>query len=96
MRVLLQSLSLQNLSPLTQFLVTSCVSATFIGCLATLFLFAWFGKEFPPGLKEVLILLIGALVNEFKTVTSFWLGTSAGSAKKTDLLAGGSKDATQS
>jgi hypothetical protein len=83
----LEKLNIHRLGPFTQFLVTGAVTFTFIGCLAILFYFAWHGKEFPPGLKETLLVLIGALGREFGNVCSFWLGTSIGSMRKTDIMA---------
>jgi len=36
-------------------------------------------------------LLIGAVIAQTSSVVSFWIGSSSGSQRKTDLLAGGRK-----
>lgn len=48
-------------------------------------------------LKEVLLFLLGALTTSFVGVVGYWLGTTQGSAEKTQLLARAAplKDDTQ-
>lgn len=54
--------------------------------IATLFIES---TDIPPGIKEVLLLLLGGLVFSFKEVTGFWLGSSAGSVRKSVVGAPG-------
>ena len=49
-------------------------------------------KEVPVSNNDVLNLSIGALITGFATVVGYFYGSSAGSASKTDILAG-KKDA---
>lgn len=82
----LDGINLGNVGPFTQFLVTAFVCGTFLGCLAMLFIIIWFKVPVEPGVREILCLLLGTLVREFGSVCGFWLGTSLGSARKTDML----------
>ena len=82
----LDGINLTNVSPFTQFLVTAFVCGTFLGCLAMLFIIIWFKVPVEPGVKEILCLLLGTLVREFGGVCAYWLGTSIGSAQKTNML----------
>jgi hypothetical protein len=59
----------------------------FIGAVAALFML-----EPPPGAREPLLILIGALSAAFGSVVAFWFGSSSGSAHKSDLLAASSPD----
>jgi hypothetical protein len=43
--------------------------------------------DFPPGIKEILLILIGHLAAKFGTVVDFYYGTSSSSERKTELLA---------
>lgn len=43
--------------------------------------------DLPPGVREVLLVLVGVLAREFGNVGSFWLGTSLSSAKKDATIA---------
>jgi len=43
--------------------------------------------EIPPGGREIAFMLLGALAAGFQQVTSYWLGSSRGSAEKNALLA---------
>lgn len=79
-------LKLAKVGPLSQFLVTGTVCMTFISCLGALFAFVWFGIDVKPGLKEVLILLLGVLAREFGAVCQHWMGSSFSSQRKTELL----------
>lgn len=59
------------------------------GCLG-LFSFALYmllTHPLPGPAAELLAALIGALAAKFSTVIDFWVGSSAGSAHKTELLA---------
>ena len=56
---------------------------TFLVCLWLLFV-----QEFPSGSKDVLLIVVGALITIVKDVYSYYFGSSEGSARKTELLAG--------
>ncbi len=43
-------------------------------------------EDLPPGVREVLLVLVGVLAGAFKDVISYWIGSSASSSKKTDAL----------
>jgi hypothetical protein len=58
------------------------ICAMFMGAVVALF-----RLEPPPGAREPLLILIGALSAAFGAVVSYWFGSSAGSAAKNDLLA---------
>lgn len=67
-----------------QVTVSVLVIATFIGVLTALVTTLFLPKEdLQPGVREVLVLLLGVLAGAFKEVTGFWLGSSAGSVRKT-------------
>lgn len=42
------------------------------------------GIEFPAGIKETLIFLLGVMAGELKNINSFWVGSSYGSKEKGD------------
>ena len=54
----------------------------FFGVLASLLVF-----EPPPGSKEVLFTMLGALSGAWVSVVSYYFGSSSGSARQTELLA---------
>jgi membrane protein DedA with SNARE-associated domain len=64
------------------------VIVAFLGCIAALFFTALREKDFPPGVKETLLVLIGVLAGSFKDTVGYWLGSSHGSERKTELMAG--------
>ncbi|MEM4379682.1 MAG: hypothetical protein QXL01_03220 [Thermoplasmatales archaeon] len=43
--------------------------------------------DFPPGVKEVLLILIGVLAAKFGTIVDHAYGSSEGSEKKTEIMA---------
>lgn len=43
--------------------------------------------DMPPGVREVVLVLIGHLAGSFKDAVGFWIKSSYGSQQKTDLLA---------
>lgn len=55
--------------------------AVFAGFVVLLFL-----KTIPDGMKEPLMLLAGAAAAGYGQVLSYWLGSSAGSARKDETL----------
>ena len=62
---------------------------TFIGVLGALVSTLFMPKEdLQPGVREVLVLLLGVLAGAFKEVTGFWLGSSAGSVRKSAVPPG--------
>lgn len=79
-------LDLRILGPLAQFLVSGTVAFTFIGCLIALFVLVFQGIDVPAGTREILCLVIGALVGEFKGMCSHWIGSSLGSDLKTQTI----------
>jgi membrane protein DedA with SNARE-associated domain len=54
------------------------VFAGFVGLL--------FIKTIPDGMKDALMLLAGAAAAAYGQVISYWLGSSAGSAKKDEAI----------
>lgn len=69
--------------------VSLLVIAGFFAALAALISLSLRDKDFPPGIKETVLVLFGVLTAAFKDVTSYWLGTSHGSSRKTDIMAAG-------
>lgn len=78
---------LERVGPVMQASVSMLVMLSFISTvcvlLATLFGYA---NDIPAGVKEVLLVLTGVLAGSYKEVVSFWLGSSYGSARKTDAI----------
>jgi hypothetical protein len=76
-----------NVTPNTSAMMTwgAIITSALSGCgfLAAL-LVAYMSKD-----QANLSLLVGAVVTNFATVVSFWLGSSAGSQKKDEILRGG-------
>ena len=69
-----------------QFLVTGAVVFAFFGVIMALFLYV--KTDFPAGVREVLLILVGVLAGAFKDCVGYWLGSSASSQKKDAALAG--------
>lgn len=84
-------MSFDRLGPVMKGIVSILVVAAFFGCIAALFVTALRDKDFPPGVKETLLVLIGVLAGSFKDTVGYWLGSSHGSERKTELMAGGSQ-----
>jgi hypothetical protein len=78
---------LERLGHIAQIAVALCVIAAFFACIACFFWLTFQGRDLLPGLKEVLLVLIGVLAGAFKDVIGFYLGSSLSSAKKDSLLA---------
>jgi CDP-diglyceride synthetase len=76
-------------------LLSALAMITFLICLYLLFF-----RPFPEGSKDVLLIVVGALITIVKDVYGYYFGSSEGSARKTDLLAapnsvqGGAVDGT--
>ncbi len=66
-------------------------SHIFLGCLICLMfagaITALFAFEPAPGARESLLIMVGALGAAFGQVVSYWFGSSAGPARKDELLA---------
>lgn len=75
---------LERVGPVVQAIVSVMVLAAFFGTVASLIAMS---ADIPPGVKEVLLVLVGVLAGAFKDVVGFWVGSSYGSARKTDQLA---------
>lgn len=74
---------LERVGPMVQALISVMVLAAFFGTVASLITMS---ADIPPGVKEVLLVLVGVLAGAFKDVVGFWVGSSYGSARKTDKL----------
>ncbi len=77
---------LDRMGPIAKLAVTILVILAFFGCIAALFVTALRDKDFPPGVKETLLVLVGVLAGSFKDVVGYWLGSSHGSDRKTELM----------
>lgn len=73
---------LDRIGPIAQVVVSLLVVSAFLGAIAALYELARQAVELPPGVKEVLLVLIGVLAGAFKDVVGYWIGSSLGSARK--------------
>ena len=64
---------LTRMTLLAQIIVSGTLAFAFIGSIAALFLFAWYGVDVPTGTKEALLILIGVLAREFADMCGHWL-----------------------
>jgi hypothetical protein len=69
--------------------VSLLVIAGFFGIIGALLYMANSQKDFPPGIRETLLVLVGVLAGEFKNVCSYWMGSTHSSARKTEIMANG-------
>ena len=53
---------------------------------AVCFLVLW--REVPPGSREAALVLLGSLANSGTMVVGYWVGSSAGSARKDEIMKG--------
>jgi hypothetical protein len=81
-------MNLDKFGPIMKGSISVLVIVAFLGCIAALFFTALREKDFPPGVKETLLVLIGVLAGSFKDTVGYWLGSSHGSERKTELMAG--------
>lgn len=81
-------MSLDRYGPIMKGIVSALVILAFLGCIAALFVTALREKDFPPGVKETLLVLVGVLAGSFKDVVGYWIGSSHSSERKTELMAG--------
>lgn len=58
-----------------------------VGIVAALFTF-----ELPPGNREVALVILGTVIGWAGAVVSHEFGSSAGSARKTEIMANGKKE----
>lgn len=82
----LDGITLTNVGPIAQVLVSGTVAFAFLGSIAMLFLLVWYHIDVLPGVKEILCLLIGVLAREFGGMCSFWLGSTNSSQVKTEVI----------
>jgi hypothetical protein len=80
-------MNLDRMGPVVKSTVSILVLLAFFGCIAALFWTALRDKDFPPGVKETLLVLVGVLAGSFKDVVGYWLGGSHSSDRKTELMA---------
>ena len=69
---------MKNLAPAICSALAVAVFAGFVGLL--------FIKSIPDGMKDALMLLAGAAAAAYGQVISYWLGSSAGSARKDEAI----------
>ena len=67
------------------------ITLGFFGVIAVLM---WRG-EIAPGIKDILLVLLGALLASWKELTGYFFGSSSSSAKKDDTIAEQAKNATE-
>ena len=80
-------MNLDKLGHIMKGTVSALVLLAFLGCIAALFFTALREKDFPPGVKETLLVLVGVLAGSFKDVVGYWIGSSHSSERKTEILA---------
>ena len=80
-------MNIDRLGPVMKGTVSLLIILSFFGTIATLFFLSYYHVALEVGVKEVLLVLVGVLAGAFKDVCGYWLGSSAGSARKTELNA---------
>ncbi len=80
-------MNLDKFGPYARAVVSLLTILAFIGMIVALIWMALRDKDFPPGIKETLLILVGVLAGEYKTTNGYWLGTSHGSSVKTSIMA---------
>jgi len=75
---------LEKMSHWAQFLVTGAVVFAFFAVIMGMVVYV--KSDFPPGVRDVLMVLVGVLAGAFKDVIGFYMGSSAGSQQKTAML----------
>ncbi len=68
----------ENFNKYVQAFLATAITVGFFGVIAALLTI----KEVPPGVKDILLVLLGALLASWKEVTGYFFGSSSGSAKK--------------
>lgn len=79
-------MNLDRFGPWTKAAISMLVLLAFFGVIAALFVTTYREKDFPPGVKETLLVLVGVLAGSFKDVVGYWLGGSHSSDRKTELM----------
>lgn len=79
-------MNLDRFGPYAKGAVSLLVILAFIGMIVALLWMSFRDKDFPPGIKETLLILVGVLAGEFKNVCGYWLGSSHSSSTKNDAL----------
>lgn len=80
-------MNIDRFGTITKIILSLLVVLAFFGTIAALFLLSYFQSSLEPGVKEVLLVLVGVLAGAFKDVCGYWVGSSHGSARKTELEA---------
>lgn len=80
-------IDIDRLGPIVKSAVTFLIISAFFGCIGALFLLSYYKVPLEPGVKEVLLVLVGVLAGAFKDVCGYWIGSSASSARKTEINA---------
>lgn len=75
---------LEKMTHWAQFLVTGAVVFAFFAVIMALFIYV--KADFPAGVREVILILVGVLAGAFKDCVGYWLGSSASSQRKDALL----------
>ena len=81
-------MNLDRFGPWTKAVISGLVLLAFFGVIAALFVTTYREKDFPPGVKETLLVLVGVLAGSFKDVVGYWLGGSHSSDRKTEIMNG--------
>lgn len=84
-------MNLDKYGPIMKSVVSLLVILAFFAILGALIILTAREKDFPPGIKETLLVLVGVLAGEFKNTCGYWMGTSHSSSRKTEILAEGGK-----
>lgn len=78
---------LDRLGPIMKGIVTTLTLLAFFSIIAALIWLTLREKDFPPGVKETLLILVGILAGAFKDTVGYWLGSSHSSERKTEIMA---------
>lgn len=81
-------MNLDRFGPYAKGAVSLLTILAFIGMIVALIWMALRDKDFPPGIKETLLILVGVLAGEYKNVNGYWIGTSHSSSVKTEMMQG--------
>jgi len=76
---------LEKMSHWAQFLVTGAVVFAFFAVILGMVVYV--KSDFPPGVRDVLMVLVGVLAGAFKDCVGFYMGSSASSQKKDAAMA---------
>lgn len=80
-------INLDRFGPYARGVVSLLTILAFMGMIVALVWMSFRDKDFPPGIKETLLILVGVLAGEYKNVNGYWIGTSHGSSLKTAIMA---------